>query len=79
MTDQTNDRNGCLSPEDREKLDRIAEVVVRSLQKLDDLTSGSDVFLKSGVSKCCSANSNGCEIHSQTIAAPTPAPASPAG
>jgi hypothetical protein len=77
MNQQSNDTTSCLTPEEQDKLGRIAEGVVRSLQKLDDLTSGTDVLLKSGVSKCCSANSNGCEINSQTIA--TPPPARPAG
>lgn len=72
-------QNSCLTPEEQEKLGLIAEGVVRSLQKLDDLTSGTDALFKSGVSKCCSANSNGCEIHSQTIAAPAPGPTAPAG
>ncbi len=78
MAKNSNDKGTCLSPEEQKKLDLIAEGVVRGLQKIDDLTAGTDALFKSGVSKCCSANSNGCEINSQTIAAPAPSPTEPA-
>ena len=78
MAKNSNDDRTCLSPEEQKKLDLIAEGVVRGLQKIDDLTNGTDALFRSGVSKCCSANSNGCEINSQVLATPSPSPAEPA-
>lgn len=56
--------------EDRELLEQIARNVALSLQRMDTLISGDASLLGSRVSRSCSGNSNGCEIHCQTLAGP---------
>jgi hypothetical protein len=63
---------GPSTPEPPDQLDRIEALLRRvlDLQRFDDFTTPH--ALQSGVSKSCSANSNGCEPHCEVITTPPP-------
>ncbi len=60
----------CLNPAVKDQLDRITTSVNRilELQKIDDLTSGENLFLRSTESNTCSAASTGgCHIEGRAL------------